>query len=75
MVPVNGTDRYKALTALAVLLVAAIGHAAAQMFAAELADGKVPSVRRVRREMHLGQPRAQQVQAYLTELASSNGHG
>lgn len=51
------------------------GHAAAELFAAELADGKVPSVRRVRREMHLGQPRAQQVQAYLTELASSNGHG
>jgi hypothetical protein len=47
------------------------GHAAqaVKLYRDELATGTVPSVRRVRREMHLGQPRAQQVQSYLTELA------
>jgi Protein of unknown function (DUF2637) len=51
------------------------GHAApesapeaARLFAAELARGELPSVRRVRREMHLGQPRAQEVRAYLAAL-------
>ena len=49
------------------------GHAAE---AVELfGTGSVPSVRRIRREMHIGQPRAQQVQSYLSELAGSNGHG
>jgi hypothetical protein len=48
-----------------------LGHAAAELFATDLAGGKVPSVRRVRREMHLGQPRAQQVQSYLRVLAGS----
>jgi hypothetical protein len=47
------------------------GHAAAGLFAAELARGEVPGVRRIRREMHLGQPRAQEVREYLTGLASS----
>jgi hypothetical protein len=42
---------------------------AARIFAAELARGELPSVRRVRREMHLGQPRAQEVHAYLSVLA------
>lgn len=53
------------------------GHAehAVELYAAELADGKVPSVRRVRREMHLGQPRAQQVQSYLTALSAPSGGG
>lgn len=53
------------------------GHAerAAELFAADVAAGKVPGIRRIRREMHVGQPRAQQVQAYLTERAgSANGH-
>jgi hypothetical protein len=51
------------------------GHAeaAADLFAADLAAGRVPGVRRIRREMHLGQPRAQEVRAYLAGLA--NGHG
>jgi Protein of unknown function (DUF2637) len=44
------------------------GHQAAGLFAADLARGEVPSVRRVRREMHLGQPRAQEVHRYLTDL-------
>jgi hypothetical protein len=43
------------------------------MFAAELASGAVPSIRRIRREMHVGQSRAEQVQAYLTVLAPSTG--
>jgi hypothetical protein len=50
------------------------GHAAADLFAAELARGEVPGIRRIRREMHLGQPRAQQVREYLAGLAGSNGH-
>ncbi len=51
------------------------GHAdrAAELFADDLAAGNVPGVRRIRREMHVGQPRAQQVREYLTDLA--NGHG
>jgi hypothetical protein len=52
------------------------GREAAELFASELARGEVPGVRRIRREMHLGQPRAQQVREYLAgELAASNGHG
>ena len=45
------------------------GHAAAELFATELARGEIPGIRRIRREMHLGQPRAQQVREYLAELA------
>jgi hypothetical protein len=41
---------------------------AARIFAAELSRGELPSVRRVRREMHVGQDRAQSVQAYLAAL-------
>jgi uncharacterized protein DUF2637 len=51
------------------------GHQAAELFAAELASGKVPGIRKIRKEMHLGQPRAQEVRAYLAGLAESNGHG
>jgi hypothetical protein len=52
------------------------GHAdrAAEIFADDLAAGTVPGVRRIRREMHVGQPKAQQVREHLTGLASSNGH-
>lgn len=45
------------------------GREAAETFAADLAGGTVPSVRAIRREMHVGQPRAQEVHAYLTALA------
>jgi hypothetical protein len=45
------------------------GHAALEIFAADIAAGTVPSVRRVRREMHLGQPRAKQVHAFLAGRA------
>jgi len=45
------------------------GREAADVFADALAGGQVPSVREIRRVMHLGQPRAQEVRAYLTALA------
>jgi hypothetical protein len=52
------------------------GHAApegapeaARRYAAGLAAGELPSIRRIRREMHVGQDRAQSVQAYLAALA------
>jgi hypothetical protein len=41
------------------------GREAAEHFAVGLSRGELPSVRQVRREMHLGQPRAQEVRAYL----------
>jgi hypothetical protein len=44
------------------------GREAAERFAAGLSRGELPSVRQVRREMHLGQPRAQEVRAYLETL-------
>ena len=40
------------------------GHAAAEV-ADDLARGDVPGIRRIRREMHLGRPEAQQVREYL----------
>ena len=43
-------------------------HAAAELFAADLEAGQVPGIRRIRAEMHVGQPTAQQVQAYLRTL-------
>jgi hypothetical protein len=49
------------------------GHQAAELFADDLAAGKVPGVRRIRREMHVGQPRAQEVREYLTVLAGEGG--
>lgn len=48
------------------------GEQAARQFAAELASGKVPSIRRIRGEMHVGQPRASQIQAHLASLSSSD---
>ena len=41
---------------------------AAQAFAGELAAGRVPSVRAIRARLHIGQPRAQRVRAYLAAL-------
>ena len=38
---------------------------AAQAFAVELAAGRMPSVRAIRARLHVGQPRAQRVRAYL----------
>lgn len=44
------------------------GTEAERVFAAELAAGDVPSIRRIRSEMHVGQARAREVQAYLETL-------
>jgi hypothetical protein len=43
-------------------------------FAADLAAGKVPGIRRIRDELHVGQPKAQEIQSRLKVLAGSNGH-
>ena len=43
--------------------------AEAEPFAAELARGEVPAIRRIRAELHVGQPRAQEIQARLAALA------
>jgi hypothetical protein len=47
------------------------GYAAAQRYAAELARGEIPGIRRIRRDLHVGQPRAQQVREYLAALTDS----
>jgi hypothetical protein len=44
------------------------GHAAAELFAAGLAAGDVPSIRAIRSGLHIGQDKARQVQAYLETL-------
>lgn len=38
------------------------------IFAGEIAARRVPSIRRIRRELHVGQPRAQEVRGYLEAL-------
>jgi hypothetical protein len=42
---------------------------AAEVFAADVAAGRLPSIRAIRSRLHVGQPRAQQVRAYLDALA------
>jgi hypothetical protein len=42
---------------------------AAEVFAADVAAGRVPSIRAIRSRLRVGQPRAQQVRAYLAGLA------
>ena len=44
---------------------------AAEEFAGEVAAGRLPSIRTIRARLHLGQPRAQQVKAYLAMLVAS----
>jgi hypothetical protein len=39
------------------------------LFADELAAGTVPGIRRIRNEMRVGQPKAQQIRDYLTEVS------
>jgi hypothetical protein len=41
------------------------GHAALELFAADLAAGTVPGIRAIRSGLHVGQDKAQQVQEYL----------
>jgi hypothetical protein len=43
---------------------------AAEEFAGEVAAGRVPSVRVIRARLHVGQPRAQRVRAYLAALSN-----
>ena len=38
---------------------------AAQVFAEDIAAGRVPSIRAIRMQLHVGQPRAQQVRSHL----------
>jgi hypothetical protein len=42
---------------------------AAEVFAADVPAGRVPSIRAIRSRLRVGQPRAQQVRAYLDALA------
>jgi hypothetical protein len=41
---------------------------AAEVFAADVAAGRVPSIQAIRSRLRVGQPRAQQVRAYLAAL-------
>ena len=43
--------------------------AEAEPFADELARGEVPTIRRIRDELHVGQPKAQEIRARLSVLA------
>lgn len=43
---------------------------AAEEFAADVAGGRMPSIRTIRARLHVGQPRAQLVRAYLATLAT-----
>ena len=46
------------------------GHAAKaeRLFAADLETGRVPGIRRIQQQLHVGQPRARLVQAHLRSL-------
>ena len=48
------------------------GHAAAELFAADLEAGRVPGIRAIRSGLHLGQDKASQVQAYLRGLTRTH---
>jgi Protein of unknown function (DUF2637) len=49
------------------------GHTAAEVFSADLARGELPGIRRIRKELKVGQPKAQQVREYLATVASGQG--
>lgn len=49
--------------------------AAAELFADSIAAGNVPGIRAIRSGLHLGQDKAQLVQAYLRQIAAPGGHG
>lgn len=46
---------------------------AASVFAEEIAAGRMPTVRTIRARMRVGQPRAQLVRAYLSQLLDTSG--
>jgi hypothetical protein len=48
-------------------------EAAEVHFAADLADGRVPSARRIKADLHVGQPRAAQIHDHLAALAAAPG--
>ena len=48
-----------------------LGEQAAGIFADELRTDRVPSVRAIRAQLHVGQPRAQRLQDYLAGGAAS----
>jgi hypothetical protein len=47
-----------------------LGERAAEIFAGQLAADRVPSVRAIRAQLHVGQPRAQRLRDYLAEGAA-----
>jgi hypothetical protein len=51
-----------------------LGERATVVFAAELAADRVPSVRAIRAVLHVGQPRAQRLRAYLARGRGTHGH-
>jgi hypothetical protein len=48
-----------------------LGERAAVVFAADLAADRVPSIRAIRTELHVGQPRAQRLRGYLATVAGT----
>jgi hypothetical protein len=48
---------------------------ATEMFAEQLAAHRVPSIRTIRAQLHVGQPRAQRLRDYLTAGNSGREHG
>ena len=48
-------------------------EAAEVHFAADLAEGRVPSARRVKAELHVGQDRAAQIRDHLAAVAAAPG--
>ena len=44
------------------------GHEAERIFAAEIEAGDIPPIRRIRAQMHVGQPKAREIQAHLAGL-------
>ena len=52
------------------------GEAAEVHFAADLAEGRAPSARRIKAELHVGQDHARQIRDHLASLAAApDGHG
>jgi Protein of unknown function (DUF2637) len=47
-----------------------LGEQAAEIFADQLAADRVPSIRAIRAQLHVGQPRAQRLRDYLVEGAA-----
>jgi hypothetical protein len=45
------------------MLAVGLGH-----YASDLADGRIPSLRRIRTDLHVGLPRARQIREHLGTL-------